>query len=281
MERLAKLAAEAKESAAASQLRPLPGLDPNVVNELNRQAAEADAAQKEMADTLAEVETQTATGTATGTIFPPAPSSAIPFGYTAPEPPGEPSVLGPRTIPTLRLPLPEMVETGTPSTLGSKIPPSEDEPRVAFPPPSSAVSVPPSSATPPIPASLTDARRTSQTRRNKPSPPAVPKPSSRKSSETRVINVQPAPAPAPEPAPAPAPSPVVSQSRLLSRGGPTNMPGKWARVSTPYLAMGTQKKGGLRKKKLRTRRGVKQNVRRSRGGKNRANRTSSHTRRRA
>jgi hypothetical protein len=40
-------------------------------------------------------------------------------------------------------------------------------------------------------------------------------------------------------------------------------------------------KGGLRKKKLRTRRGVKQNVGRSRGGKNRSDRAASHTRRRS
>jgi hypothetical protein len=43
----------------------------------------------------------------------------------------------------------------------------------------------------------------------------------------------------------------------------------------------TRRKGGLRKKKLRTRRGIQQNVRRSRSGKNRSDRSAANSRRRS
>jgi hypothetical protein len=63
-----------------------------------------------------------------------------------------------------------------------------------------------------------------------------------------------------------------------------SLPGTTLTPSQKMMAKKFPKKVGkgiLRKKKLRTRRGVKQNVGRSRGGKNRSDRSPSHTRRRS
>ena len=97
-------------------------------------------------------------------------------------------------------------------------------------------------------------------------------------------------------APAPAVSDIAARNPPLppspfgkaTRKGPGelfgSLPGSSLTPSQKMMAKKLPKKngkGGLRKKKLRTRRGVKQNVGRSRGGKNRSDRAASHTRRRS
>jgi hypothetical protein len=115
---------------------------------------------------------------------------------------------------------------------------------------------------------------------------------------------EPEPAPAPEPAPEPEPEAksempkaeadtkdAVCKTTLDGRGiGTLSQYRKWmlankdapesdkAEVNDCVDRILKGRKGGMRKKKLRTRRGVKQNVRRSRSGKNRSDRSHSNTR---
>jgi outer membrane biosynthesis protein TonB len=231
---------------------------------------------------LADIKAKSLTGSTSGTVSAPIPSPVRPPGYidddgmaplVTPPPALEPTsaVVTPSSTFTALPPLPP---ASTPKLSRSNLfDTNEDDPRVAFAP-----SLPPPTGTVSMSAPI-DARR--GTRRGKPAPPSLPK-RSVKPSDTLRVDVKPAPEPAPEPAQTPlAPAPTPA-SKQFGRTPPSNIPGRFPTVGTPYLNMGTQlKKGGLRKKKLRTRRGVKQNVRRSRGGKNRANRSSSHTRRRA
>ena len=231
---------------------------------------------------LTDLKAKALTGSTSGTLSPPILSPVRPSGYidddgiaplVTPPPALEPTAAVGFPSSTFTA-LPPLPPTSTPKLSRSNLfDTKDDESRIAFapslPPPTETVSM----KTP------VDARR--GTRRGKPAPPSLPKRSA-KPSDTLRVDVKPAPEPIPEVAPTPAPAPVPA-SKQFGRTPPTNIiPGRFPRVSTPYLNMGTQlKKGGLRKKKLRTRRGVKQNVRRSRGGKNRANRSASHTRRRA
>jgi hypothetical protein len=274
-----------------ARLGPVPTLNPADLKAVEQEQADFDAflrsaptideaklaAATAEGKRLADIKAKSLTGSTSGTASLPIPSPVRPPGYidgdgVAPlvTPPPALQPIAPVAPSSTFAALPPLPPASTPKLSRSTIfDTNEDDPRVAF-----ALSLPPPTGTVSMKTPVDATRRT---RRGKPAPPSVPKSAP---SKTLRIDVKPAPEPTPEPVQPPSTPTPAPASKPFGRTPPTNR--KFPTVGTPYLNMGTQlKKGGMRKKKLRTRRGVKQNVRRSRGGKNRANRSASHTRRRA